>query len=271
MASMNEMPSLDDLVLFLAVAEHGSLSAAARDRDIPLPTFSRRMTGLERQLGESLFLRGPAGYALSARGLALAQSIEQLRDLPEKIAGWSHADGGPPVVKITAGTWMARHLALAMLGEQETAFRPKFVPSNARLDLARREADIGLRNQRSEHRWLAQRKMMEVRFAFYGMSSDVPVVVVAADTPSQRWIRERHHENDLLEVADSRLALDLAEAGIGKIVIPNFVGARSGLTQLDGFIDELTHDAWLIAHQDARHDPPIRAAIDRIVTLLIAS
>jgi DNA-binding transcriptional LysR family regulator len=65
------------------------------------------------------------------------------------------------------------------------------------------------------------------------------------------------------------LCLDLAEAGHGQIVLPTFVGDRlTTLARRSEPIAELQHESWLVAHQDGRHDPPVRAAIDEIVALL---
>ena len=61
-----DLPPLDDLALFLAVADTGGLAAAARMTGVPLPTLSRRMAELERRTARRLFLRGKKGYALTA-------------------------------------------------------------------------------------------------------------------------------------------------------------------------------------------------------------
>src|SRR4051812_43290116 len=57
--------SWDDWRLFLAVAEAGSLSGAARALRIGQPTLRRRMGLLEEQLDGALFTRRPDGMALT--------------------------------------------------------------------------------------------------------------------------------------------------------------------------------------------------------------
>ena len=61
-------PSWDDMRLFLAVAETGSFSAAARRLRLGQPTLSRRMAELESGLGEALFERRAQGCVLTAAG-----------------------------------------------------------------------------------------------------------------------------------------------------------------------------------------------------------
>lgn len=62
---------LNALELFVAAAEAGSLSAAARRARVPLPTLSRRVRKLEDDLGVRLLERGPRGLALTPAGTQL--------------------------------------------------------------------------------------------------------------------------------------------------------------------------------------------------------
>ncbi|MFV0358957.1 helix-turn-helix domain-containing protein [Tropicimonas sp.] len=79
---------LDDLNLFLAVAETGSPSAAAGQTGTSIPTLGRRHGRLESTLGQWLFLHGPAAYALTADGPALADEALPLRTTAERISRW---------------------------------------------------------------------------------------------------------------------------------------------------------------------------------------
>ncbi len=51
---MKVAPSLDEVALFLAVADAGGLTGASRTTGASLPTLSRRMAELERALGARL-------------------------------------------------------------------------------------------------------------------------------------------------------------------------------------------------------------------------
>jgi len=83
---------LNALRYFVAAAEAGSLSEAARRTGVPLPTLSRRVRGLEAELGMRLLERGPRGLALTRAGtrllsdagpalVSLAQAEQGLRDV----------------------------------------------------------------------------------------------------------------------------------------------------------------------------------------------
>ena len=54
-----------DLQIFLAVAESGSLSAAAKRLRVTQPTVSRRVAALEAELGEQLFVRTVDGVSIT--------------------------------------------------------------------------------------------------------------------------------------------------------------------------------------------------------------
>ncbi|MEO1335256.1 MAG: LysR family transcriptional regulator, partial [Myxococcota bacterium] len=53
---------------FLAVAEHGSISAAARAVQARQPTLSVAIKNLEEDLGATLFHRDSRGVSLTASG-----------------------------------------------------------------------------------------------------------------------------------------------------------------------------------------------------------
>lgn len=266
---MNETPaSLDDLELFATVAQSASLSAAHRATRIPLPTLSRRMAALERKLGRTLFQRGPNGYALTADGRSLAAELYGLADVRYRITRWQASGDARLPVRITAGFWTSRMLAQRLQPNDTRIWQPRFVPANARLDVARRKADIGIRNAPPEHPWLARQQLSPVEFALYGKPGVTGFVASQPDVPSQRWLYA-HHADDIKATAnDPRLCLDLAESGHGQIVLPTFVGdALKTLARRSDPIAELRHESWLVTHQDGRQDPPVRAAIDEIVSI----
>src|SRR3954471_5090991 len=70
----------DDLKPFLAVAQHGSTTAAGRALKVDQSTVQRRIAELERRVGQALVERHPTGYRLTAYGEALrplAQAVAQ--------------------------------------------------------------------------------------------------------------------------------------------------------------------------------------------------
>jgi DNA-binding transcriptional LysR family regulator len=269
---------LDDCALFLAVADSGGAAAAARLARVPLPTLSRRMTEFERRAGQRLFLRGSRGYALTAAGRALAAEAGALRDVRARLDRWQAGEKARPRVRITAGLWTMRLIArrIAEVWSPDAAWVPELLATNAALDIARREADIGVRSVKADQPWLASRRIGPVPHAIYGTPGAPPGFVSLSDavptTPAERWLRATRPAEVITAASDARLALDLARAGVGRIVLPCFAGdGEGGLVRLSEPIAELAQDEWIVSHHEARHDPPIRAALDALTPFLIAA
>ncbi|SPH16679.1 hypothetical protein DEA8626_00190 [Defluviimonas aquaemixtae] len=91
----------------------------------------------------------------------------------------------------------------------------------------------------------------------------------AANTPSERWLRERHGDEIVTTASNPRLAFDLALAGVARIVLPACAAAHyPQLRRVGPSIEVLAHDEWLVCHHEARHDSPTREAIEGIGRLL---
>lgn len=268
-------PAWNDLALFAAVARCGSLTDAALRTGTSVATLSRRMTGLEAAMGRKLFRHGTAGYAPTSEGRALLQRAERMEAAAAEIAQWQASAAGPPRVRISAGTWTALHLARHMgdFWQPDCAWVPEFLHCNRDMDIARREVDIGIRNRAPEQPWLAGRRTNAVQYAVYARDADVTGWIGASDdaaaTRSARWVADAHGGDIVTTANDPRLAMAMAEAGIGRIVLPVFVGRDlPGLAQIDGPIEALETEEWLVCHQDARFEGPIRGALDALAEFL---
>ena len=70
----------NDLLLFARVIEDGSFSRTAQHLEIPVSTVSRRISALEAQLGERLFLRTTRKLTVTDLGHALLEHARQIAD-----------------------------------------------------------------------------------------------------------------------------------------------------------------------------------------------
>lgn len=265
----------DDLALFSAVARHGSLTAAAEHAGSSPATLSRRMKALEKTLERPLFLHGRDGYALTTEGRELLRRTERMEAAAAEIETWRTARPGKHRVRISAGTWTSDLLArnLSDFWRADFDWVPEFLFCEKNMDIARRQIDIGVRNLRPDQPWLAGRRTGEVRFAPYGLDASVTGWIGAAgdraSLPSARWVEEHHGDDIVTRANDAHLALAMARAGIGRVVLPTFVGAASApLTQLGDTIEALQSEQWLVCHHEGRHDPPIRHALTALAQFL---
>lgn len=153
---------------FVAVAETGSLSAAARRLSASQPTLGRHIAELEAELGIVLFLRGRKGYELTKSGAALLERgrsmVEQVNAFQRLAVGSSERVAG--TVRITASEVVATYVLppiLARLGMAEPDVEIEIVASNAVDNLLRRDADIAVRMTKPGQLDLVVRKVADLK------------------------------------------------------------------------------------------------------------
>lgn len=259
--------------MFAAIARTGSLAQASATLGVSTATLSRRMTALEAQLGRRLFRHGSEGYALTEDGIDLMARAEEMEAAAARITEWQSRDTGPRRIRISAGTWTAHALAqdVTRYWNADAIWVPEFLYCDLEMDIARREIDIGIRNKRPDQPWLAGQKTAEITFAIYGQPDArgfIGTADDAAQTPSARWLARHHGDAIVTRVNDPRLGLAFAEAGMGRIVLPCFIGDQTGLPRHGDIIEDLTHEEWLVSHHEGRHHPPVRAALTAIAEYL---
>ncbi|MGH2617940.1 MAG: LysR family transcriptional regulator, partial [Thermomicrobiales bacterium] len=82
---MIERPSLHALAVFLAVVEHGSMTAAAEAEGISQPAISAQVKVLERYFDATLLQRSGRGVALTATGSVVAGYARRILALTDEL------------------------------------------------------------------------------------------------------------------------------------------------------------------------------------------
>ena len=82
---MIERPSLHALALFLAVVEHGTMTAAAEAEGISQPAISAQIKALERYYGAPLLQRGGRGGVPTPTGQAVADYARRILALVDEL------------------------------------------------------------------------------------------------------------------------------------------------------------------------------------------
>ena len=149
---------------FLATAETGSLSAAARSLGLTQPTLSRQVSALEQELGVTLFERGRRSSDLTSTGTELLEHVRAMGDAALRISltasGQAQAVEGQVSIT-TTNTYATYHLPpiLARIRERAPGLEIEVIASNEVRDLTRREADIAIRHARPQHSDLIARRI----------------------------------------------------------------------------------------------------------------
>jgi DNA-binding transcriptional LysR family regulator len=142
----------EDVRIFLAVAESGSVSGAARALRVGQPTVSRRLALLEHRLGAALFRRSVRGVALTAEGERLVPAARKMAEWAGEVGRVAESPGHGPrgLVRVTATPHVSHDLLAPFAGwlaEREPGLRLEVLSSIEHLDLARGEADLALRSR----------------------------------------------------------------------------------------------------------------------------
>ncbi|HEY9010305.1 MAG TPA: LysR family transcriptional regulator [Devosia sp.] len=272
--------SWDDLRLFLDVARLGGLSAATETTGLSAATLGRRVTALEAQIGEPLFVRSQTGYQLTKAGEELLDRAEDVESAMRALTRWRDGNAGERIVRISAGTWTSAFLA-SRIGEVWTVddgMRIEFLTAYEKVDIGRRAADLGIRSARPTEPNLAGRKIGTVAHAIYsgkhlinGVEAGLFVGATGegANVASARWLMAHHGDRIGVRGNDPHSVREMVAAGAGLSVFPCFVGdSDERLVRVASIITELTTEQWLVSHHEERHRPEVRRVADRIAAIM---
>ena len=268
---------------FLAVAETGSLSAAARALGSSQPTLGRQIKTLETQLGADLFLRQARGLALSETGAALIAPAQAMRAAAGQIAltaagRTARLEG---TVRITASVAMAMyHLPpiIAKIRVVEPHIAIELAPSDATTNLLYREADIAVRMYRPTQLDLVTQHLGDVELSVFAAHSYLARrgEPISMDQLGDHDFVGYDRNNDIVEgfraagvligrdffrtrCDDNVVYWELVRAGCGIGFAQALVGRADPMVRELPFGQMVPKlEMWLTAHQAMRQTPRIR-------------
>ncbi|PWE39269.1 LysR family transcriptional regulator [Pseudomonas prosekii] len=280
----------DDARVFLAVCRESTLRGAARVLGVDQATVGRRVTALEKSLSATLFLRTSEGYALTAVGEAALHAVEKMElsalELQRQIQGLDDRLTG--IVRVSTTDSLAIDFlipAIARLHRKHPDVRVQLDASTQMISLAKREADIAVRNARPDNPDLIARRIARWPVGLFASQEYLD----AHGVPAPGSAFEGHDlvvyqpylagNKELTLVSEpltrGRIVSSLGSgllvrrsiaAGIGIGEIPVYMGERDGLVRLwPERTRPVPYDVWLVTHADLRHTARVRVVIDEIV------
>jgi DNA-binding transcriptional LysR family regulator len=282
--------SWDDAKLFLAVAETGSLSAAARQLNLGQPTVTRRLAMLEYTVGAALFRRSVEGASLTSAGERLLIPAKKMAEWAGELHRAAEARDGTPrgLVRVTSSPFICFDFLAPFAGkvaEKHPGLRLEVLSSVQYLDLARGEADLAMRTRAPSNPDLVLVHSMEVESAVFvskALKAKLPKKVNLQTLPWVAWCPpfESIPPNPQLEAAipgftpaftaDHYLVqLAAAEAGVGAMVlgrVSHRFSRDSSLVPLD--IDLGPHSKQslqLVCAKSALDIPRVRRVAEMLV------
>ena len=275
----------DDLKMFLEVARHGSVHAAAKRLRLDHSTVCRRIGRLESLLAVKLFDRSRKGIAVRSEAQGLLKHIEQM----DRHAG--HLEDAflrgksttTQVVRIAtmegiASGYLARRLpALAQFGPN---VKIELVSIPQAVDLSRKEADVFLSFFNPDARGLKSKLFGTFSLFLYcskdylrrhgaprtreGLDAHVFVGYIddLLTINAVRWLDEVVTAPDVSFHSNSVFAqCNAAVSGLGIALLPTFVG--EGVAGLQRILPEnvsVQREVWVSVRTEQSHLSRIKAA-----------
>ena len=278
---------------FLATAEAGSLSRAARQLRLTQPTLSRQVAALEAELGVGLFDRVGKSLVLTPAGRDLLNHFRDMGAAAGRVAlaaaGHSQAVAGR--VSLTCSDVFAAYVLTPLLPELRDlapGIEIEIIAANDVRDLQRREADIAIRHLRPVQPELIGRQVATWRarlFAERGylarrgrpaQASDLADMDFIGFAPVERLMQTlvgfglpvslgnfRHTTDNGIVVAE------MARRGLGIAVIPDALAPL--LPELDAVLPDwpgIPVPLWLVSHREVLTSRRIRIVYDFLAEAL---
>ncbi len=275
---------LADLELLLALIRGRTLAGAAERLRLDASTVFRSLKRIEKDLGERLFERSRQGYLPTELALALAGHAERIESqLQEARETAAHAGSEPSgSLRITTTDTILHGLLLPKLSKFVAA-HPRIdlelMANNALANLSQRDADIAIRATRRPPEHLLGTRLGTISAAVFASRrflarQEQPLKLDAcdwiapddslADHPSVKW-RRRHYPKCAVKYRCNSI-LSVAAAvinGLGVGVVPLFLMAGNRDVEIvEGPLEELDTDLWVLAHPDIRHLQRVKLLFD---------
>lgn len=278
----------DDARAFLAIARHGTLTAASSELQCGIATLSRRITRFEQSLGVVLFSRHQTGYRLTDDGEQLIPKAEALETAAFALAESAEL-GVSGRVRVATAETLANTLfipSLTDLLKSNPRLSIEFVTDVATINLHKRDADLAIRMVRPERGNVTVKRIGALGYGLYGSQSYIEKRAnkkSGEDLSSDKFIvwSERYSGLPQAEWLDNTIGTKVpvlvttslanqiaaTTADLGLSVLPHFVTKGTSLQQI-GVEVSVTQDIWLVLHADLAHSQRIRAVADHFETVI---
>jgi DNA-binding transcriptional LysR family regulator len=280
-----ETPSWDDLRVLLAVHRQRSFLSAGKALGLSTSTTSRRIDALEEALCRKLVNRGRAGTVLepdALRLIRLAEDMEHGLDVERRDAS---STAGTVKVSVPEGSVREAAQALLSFRREHPDTDIELLGENRLSDIAKREADIGVRLSRSTSSVLIEKQIATIRFGIYASPEYVRRHVPSCrirkeevgrhafvglesrwrDLPQEQWMTALGATCFPFRSSSVVAILEAVRQGAGIAALVEQVGRDAGLVRIDVHMAGPTQPVYLVYHRELRNVPRIKAVVAAMV------
>ncbi len=292
---MNNM-NWDGLRYFIAAAEAGSLSTAAKILKSNQPTVGRHIDTLETELGVKLFRRSVRGLSLTEEGQVIFKQSQKIKNSVAKIHRSVNGDKETfsGTVRLSLPEGLGQEILIPLLNDFYQTYpqiKLIFNISSSAANLTQGEADIAVRLFRPEEADLVVKYLGEMKMGLYAAEKykidfglpnrlkDLSQhrVITYGDQLSilaeNQWLLAHSDKSQRILSSDSTITrLKATAAGVGISIQPEVIAETSPHLHHTLVTAKLPpHKVWLVYHKDLRHVSRIRAVVDFISACLAGS
>ncbi len=263
---------------FLATAELGSLTAAAKSLSLTQPTLSRQIASLEEELGICLFDRSAYKLKLTPNGVELLSIAKEMADAAHKFSmavnGQSEVLEGVVVISVCQLDAIYKlPQVLSKLRREEPQISIELVVTNQVSDLKRRDADIAIRSFQPTQPNLIAKKVGYEKVYLYGTQKylqsfadartandlqDIQIIgfenydLIIEQLAEHGW--ELSKKNFKLCTDFQPAQIELCKQHLGLMYLPEDVANEEPqlIKALLDFAPPLCFPIWLVCHQELK-------------------
>jgi DNA-binding transcriptional LysR family regulator len=184
---------LDDMALFTRIVELGTLSAAARERNVPVSQVTRALARLEAACAVRLLHRSTHGLSLTDEGDAVLahgrRMLEAAAELQGELSGKVSGPGG--WVRLSVSPVLAQAViapSLPTLYRKHPQLHVDIAADDRMVDMAREGIDFALRSGSTHTDSVVARRIGELKRALFAS----PAYVADFGLPASPDELERH-------------------------------------------------------------------------------
>ena len=270
----------EDLHYFLALADQGTLSGAARILNVTHVTISRRVKRLEDNINAPLFDQKPRGFELTDTGNRIYECVAAMAAQATTAHDFLEGRALAGVVRLSATPSLCEWIAatgLPSFHKMHPNIKLEILSEGRNVSLARHEAHLALRLARPETGKFVIRRIGKMDYGLYRSSceSDVNLAVAPVigfteeydNLPEARWLQEEFPNNSVVLRSNSLNCQKLAiEKGIGVGLLPIYLARNSeSLYRIRPNNAVPSRGIWMAMRETLKNVPRIRIVAESLV------
>jgi DNA-binding transcriptional LysR family regulator len=274
---------------FLATAEKGSFSGAARALKTTQPTIGRQIGALEESLGVTLVERSVRGLKLTEAGRNLLDHVRAMGEAATLISMVADGNSQDVTGEVTVtGTDLLSVSVLPgvlwPLREAAPGVRVRILTSSELENLTERDADIAIRHVRPDQPDLIARHLGDFRANLFATSDyldrvgrpeslrDIADYDFVGNADPERLMAPLHNmgipvrpDSFVMSSANGVVAWELVKAGYGVSMLPEALAdAEPTLERVIADFPTLEFPTWLVTHRELQTSRRIRIVFDTL-------